>query len=77
MSIPETFATCSIDLNAIRHVVPSIMNTSAAKTNVLGGYHGLTTYSIVGKSSAERAFYGKDTITHVYAAIKRPETMEA
>ena len=57
--------------------MPSTMTTSAAKTHVLGGYHGLTICSIVGKSSVERAFYGKDTIAHVDAAVKRPETMEA
>ena len=31
MHIPETFGTCSIEPNAVRHVVSSTMNTSAAK----------------------------------------------
>ena len=68
-SIPETFATCSIEPNVIRHAVSSTMNTSAAKINVLGGYYGLTTYSIAGKSSVERVFHSKDTIAHVISAV--------
>ena len=51
------------------------MNTSAAKTNVLGGCHGLSERSSAKKTSVERVLHGKDTMSHSYAAVERPETM--
>ena len=76
-AISETFATCSIEPNVMRHSVSSTYNTSAAKVNVVGGYFGLSTFSIAGKSSVEKVFHGKETMAHVHAAIERPEILES
>ena len=61
----------------MRHAVASTCNTSASKVNVIGGYFGLSTFSITGKSSIEKVYHGKETMSHAHAAIERPETMEA
>ena len=47
-SIPETFATCSIEPNVMRHSVSSTCNTSAAKVSIVGSYFSLSTFSIAG-----------------------------
>ena len=75
--IPKIFVTCSVEPNIMSHAVLSIYNTSTLKVNTIGGYFGLSIFSITGKSSIEKVYHGKGTISHVHAVIECPEIIES
>ena len=76
----EVLATCSIEPNVMRAAVKSSYNTSAAKILVLGGYFGINSFHIAGRSSVEDFTFDENDkvgMSHAHALINREEIMEA
>ena len=77
---PEVLATCSIEPNVMRAAVKSSYNTSVAKILMLGGYFGINSFHIAGRSSDEDFTFDKNDkvgMSHAHALINREEIMDA